>query len=277
MDLLEGPLVTVDWLAGNIRREDVKVLDGTWLMPGENSDLPNGYISGAQVFDVDEIASPHPTLKHMLPSTKTFINAVSNMGIDEDDIVIIYDRHGVRTAPRVWWTFKVFGHEKVYVLDGGLPAWIRAEHSISSTPAEPLKISEYSISGAILGVVSQEGILENLGTEQIVDARSSGRFYGTEPEPRAGLRSGHIPGSCSLPISTLWTKDGYFKSLTEIADIVGASGIDLSKPIITTCGSGITAAGIALNLYRLGARDIRIYDGSWAEWGASNAPISLKG
>ena len=276
MDLLDDPLVSVDWLATNIARDDVKVLDGTWLMPGENTDLPNGYIPGAQVFDVDEIATPHPTLKHMLPSTETFIDAMSNMGIDEDDIVIIYDRHGVRTAPRVWWTFKVFGHENVYVLDGGLRAWIRAEQAISTTPMKPITISEYSISGPILSVVSQDEILKNLRTNQIVDARSSGRFYGTAPEPRAGLRSGHIPSSCSLPISTLWTDDGYFKLLPEVANIVDASGIDLSKPIITTCGSGITAAGIAINLYRLGVRNICVYDGSWAEWGASNAPISLK-
>lgn len=275
MDLLDDPLVSVDWLAENFGRPDVKVLDGTWLMLGENADLPDGFIPGAQIFDVDEIATPHPTLKHMLPGTFTFIEAVSNMGIEEDDIIIVYDRHGVRTAPRVWWTFKVFGHDKVAVLDGGLPAWIKAGHAISAAPAKPLGQSEYTSSEPILGVISQDEILDGLGHHQIADARSAGRFYGTAPEPRAGLRSGHIPGSCSLPITSLWTEDGHFKSLSDIAALVGEVGIDLDKPIITTCGSGITAAGLALNLYRLGAKHIRVYDGSWAEWGASDAPISL--
>lgn len=276
MDLLDDPLVSVDWLDLNIKRADVKILDGTWLMPGEKADLPQGFIPGAQVFDVDEIASPHPTLKHMLPNTETFIKAVSSMGIHKDDIVVVYDRHGVRTAPRVWWTFKAFGHDNVYVLDGGLPAWIRAGEHVSDTLAENVIPSEYSTSDAQLGVTSQSEILKNLGSEQIIDARSSGRFYGTAPEPRAGLASGHIPGSYSLPISDLWTDDGYFKSLPEVTDIVSTTGIELSKPIITTCGSGITAAGLALNLYRLGAVNISVYDGSWAEWGASDAPVSLK-
>ena len=276
MDLLDDPLVSVDWLDANLDRDDVKVLDGTWLMPGENADLPQGFIPGAQVFDVDEIATPHPTLKHMLPIRDTFVSAVSKMGIHEDDTVVIYDRHGVRTAPRVWWMFCAFGHQKISVLDGGLPAWAQAGHAVEERTDAPNKASTYTVSKPRLGVITQDEILKNLGSQQIADARSAGRFYGTAPEPRAGLRSGHIPGSCSLPVGTLWTEDGYFKPLSEIAELVGASGIDLTKPIITTCGSGITAAGIAFNLHRLGAKDIRIYDGSWAEWGASDAPVSLK-
>lgn len=276
MDLLDDPLISAEWLATHIDREDIKVLDGTWIMPGEDPDLPCGYIPGAQVFDIDLIADLSSPFKHMLPNADTFAAAVSKMGIRPSDHVVVYDRHGVRTSPRLWWTFQMFGHKKVSLLDGGLPAWIKAGQAVSRKPHTPSHTSQYKTFPPLSGVITQEDILALLhDNPQIADARSSGRFYGTEPEPRAGLRSGHIPGSTSLPYGTFQTQDGYFKPLFELADIVKHGGIELTRPIITTCGSGITAAGLAFNLYRLGARDIRVYDGSWTEWGASDAPVSL--
>lgn len=272
MDLL----VTADWLAGNIHRADVKVLDGTWVMPGETNPLEGQYIPEAQVFDVDVIADLTSSMKHMLPSADIFASAVSNMGLNETDHLIIYDRHGFRAAPRVWWTFRMFGHRKISILDGGLPAWIKSGHVISTEPRQSKTHTNYVPQTSLSGVISKDEIIELLSTgSQIVDARSRGRFYGTEPEPRSGLRSGRIPQSLNLPFTQTRTSDMRLKSLPELAEMVGSAGIDLSKPIVTTCGSGITAAALAFIFYSLGAKDIRLYDGSWVEWGASDAPIEV--
>jgi len=215
-------------------------------------------------------------MKHMLPSADLFCASVSKMGIENSDLVVIYDRHGTRTAPRSWWMFRMFGHDKVAVLDGGLPAWITAGHPVSDQVSKPTQASHYQARPPLSGVISQADLLALLPTApQIVDARSSGRFRGTAPEPRAGLRSGRIPNSISLPFGNLRTEAGHFKPLKDLANMVGAAGIDLNKPIITTCGSGVTAAGLTLTLHRLGAKDISVYDGSWTEWGASDAPIEV--
>ena len=269
-------LVTSDWLAKNIHREDVKVLDGTWVLPADESNLESGYIPGAQIFDIDTIADQSSSMTHMLSSPEVFANAISAMGIKNTDHVICYDRHGLFSSPRIWWNFMTFGHEKVSVLDGGLPAWIKSGGAITEAPsALPVK-SSFETSRALIRVTDQACVNRAIGKDiQIVDARPAGRFNGTSSEPRPGLRSGHIPGSCSLPFGSLKTTDGYFKPLSELAEIVGAAGIDLSKPIITSCGSGITAAGLAFTFHRMGAKDISLYDGSWAEWGASDAPIEI--
>ncbi|MDB2437534.1 sulfurtransferase [Hellea sp.] len=272
MDLL----VSTAWLSENANREDVKILDGTWVLPADEDTLARGYIPGAQVFDIDAIADTASSMKHMLPSAEDFAKAVSKMGIRNDDHVICYDRHGLFSSPRVWWTFMTFGHGKVSVLDGGLPSWIKGDHAVNPAPSGSRGKSNFKISSARIGVRNKSEVISAIDNDiQIVDARPSGRFYGTSPEPRARLRSGRIPGSFSLPFGSLKTADGYFKPLNELADIVGASGIDLNKPSITSCGSGITAAGIAFVLHRLGAKDISLYDGSWAEWGASDAPLEI--
>jgi len=268
-------LVTVDWLANNLN-SNVKILDCTWVMPGENTDLPAGYIAGAQYFDIDEIADKASPMTHMLPSENEFSKAISAMGIENSSHVICYDRHGVRAAPRVWWTFKTFGHDKVSVLDGGLPTWIKAGHSLLDVAHTSQSTSQYQIQPAKLKVTDIPGVTKAIDADiQIVDARSSGLFYGTMPEPRAGLRSGRIPGSFSLPFGELIGRDGKFLPLTVLAKYVGEAGINLDKPIITSCGSGVTAAGIAHVLHRLGAKDITLYDGSWVEWGASNFPVEI--
>lgn len=272
MDLL----VTADWLAENINRKDIKVLDGTWVLPDETAQLAKGYISGAQIFDIDAIADLKSDMKHMLPSAEDFALAISKMGIKNSDHVICYDRHGLFSSPRVWWTFMTFGHSRVSILDGGLPAWLNSGYNVQEAPSSASEQTLFKRGTPLIGVTDKESVLSKMNTNtQIIDARPSGRFFGTTPEPREGLRSGRIPGSLSLPFGTLKTSDGFFKPMNEIAAIVGEAGIDLAKPIITSCGSGITAAGIAFILYRLGASDINLYDGSWVEWGASDAPIEV--
>lgn len=270
-------LISIDWLAANITHDEIKILDGTWSMPNETEPLQGQFIPKAQFFDIDKIADLTSPMKHMLPTAQDFANAVSDMGIENSDHIIIYDRHGFRAAARLWWTFKTFGHRRISILDGGLPAWIKSGHDVNSVASQPLKKTTYKAPSKVSGVVSMTDIRDLLhSSPQIVDARSKGRFYGTEPEPRAGLRSGHIPGSLSLPFGNIRTADGNLKNMTELAEIVGKAGVNLDKPIITTCGSGVTAAALAFVFYRLGAHDVSVYDGSWTEWGASKAPIETE-
>lgn len=272
------PIVSVQWLMENLHRTDVKVLDGTWIMPSslETSDFSGDYIQGAQHFDIDEIADKTSPYTHMLPNTEVFEQALSDMGISNDDTVVVYNRHGLRTAPRVWWMFKMFGHKNVYVMNGGLPEWFAAGNDLYPPALDRAK-THYRAGPPLLGVVSQDDILKRLpDAPQILDARSSGRFHGTTPEPRAGLRSGHIPNSRSLPYTELITPaNSHLKTEAELTARIAQMGLDLDMPFITTCGSGVTACVLALALYRLGARDISVYDGSWIEWGGSDAPISL--
>ena len=269
--MLTDPLVTVDWLASHL--EDVRVIDGTWSMPNETGDLPNGYIKGAVVFDIDAIADPDSDMAHMLPSAEIFARSVGQMGITLDDTIVIYDRHGVFSAPRVWWTFRMFGHKNVYVLDGGLRAWRDAGHDIAAQPASYAK-SFYKVCPASAKVADIDEVLSAASKDiQIIDARPPGRFKGTSAEPRAGLRSGHMPGAINIPFGTLRTPQSRFKPLSDIAQIM--QKIDLTAPVITTCGSGLTAAGLAFNLARLGASDVSVYDGSWTEYGGrEDVPIT---
>lgn len=266
-------LVDTEWLAARLDAPNVKVVDATWSMPGDAAKLPSGFIPGAVYFDIDEIAAPHASLKHMFPSADLFSQAASDMGISNDDHVICYDRHGLFSAPRVWWTFRMFGHEKVSVLDGGLPAWIKAGHKVQAEESSPSK-TDYVAKMTNKAPISFDGICENPKQAQIIDARPAGRFTAEQPEPRAGLRGGHIPGSFSLPFGAQRTQDGHLKSKDELKAAVKTAGIDLNKPMITTCGSGITAAGLVFILEYLGASTPELYDGSWAEYGASNAPIA---
>jgi len=269
-------LVSVDWLANNLDHPHVKLLDCTWSMPGENLPSPYKYIPRSQFFDIDKIADLQSAMKHMLPSASTFSRAVSDMNISNADHVICYDKHGIRSSPRVWWTFKTFGHKLISVLDGGLPSWIKFGQELSDKIYIPHKKSDFKINTALLKVAELDFVKEKIGTDyQIVDARSSGRFFGTIPEPRSGLRSGRIPGSYSLPFTELKNTDGTFLPLIELASRVGKAGISLEKPIITSCGSGVTAAGIAHVLFRLGAKDITLYDGSWTDWGATHLPVEI--
>lgn len=266
------PLVSVDWLKENLERGDVRVLDGTYCLTGQVRPFPGQYIAGAQIFDIDKVADPDSHMTHMIPPRELFEQAVSEMGLKPSDHIIVYDQFGVVKSPRVWWMFRLFGHEKISVLDGGFAAWREAEGEISAQQGH-YPPSEYKTSEPLSAVVKMHDVLglQNNRT-QIIDARSFGRFTGEEPETRTCLRSGHIPGSLSLPHTKLH-ENGFFKSISALKAIVESANIDLSRPIITSCGSGITACVLALTFERLGAENVSVYDGSWVEWGASDAPI----
>lgn len=274
------PLVSVDWLAGKLARGagNIRLLDGTWSMPNEAPTLPAGYIPNSAVFDIDEIADKTSEMAHMLPSADIFCHAVSQMGITPEDTVVIYDRHGAFSAPRVWWTFRMFGHRDVRVLDGGLPAWIKAGQSLEASPAV-YPPSNYAPMPALAAKAELEDVLRAQHKDghpsgmQIIDARPEGRFKGLAPEPRKGLTSGHMPGALNVPFGSLRTAQMAFRPLSEIAQLFKTA--DISAPIITSCGSGITAAGLAFQLARLGAKDVAVYDGSWSEYGAkANLPVA---
>jgi thiosulfate/3-mercaptopyruvate sulfurtransferase len=272
-------LVTTDWLARELGAPDLRIVDGSWHLPQLRRDARAEFLAahlpGAVFFDIDAIADRSTTLPHMLPRPEAFAEAVGALGIGSGDRVVVYDSRGVASAPRVWWTFRVFGHDGVAVLDGGLPRW-RAEGRPLEAGA-PAPAPRRFDAGLRPSLVRDLGAVRaNLETrrEQVLDARSSGRFRGTEPEPRAGLRSGHIPGSLNLPPDALCRPDGTLLPPEDLRRAVEASGLDASKPVVTTCGSGVAACVLALALHRLGRADVAVYDGSWTEWGArADTPV----
>jgi thiosulfate/3-mercaptopyruvate sulfurtransferase len=273
-------LVATEWLAAHLGDPDLRVVDGTWHMPqlkrDPRAEFERAHIPGAVFFDIDAIADRAGALPHMLPPAPEFAVAVGALGIGTGDRVVVYDVRGVVSAARVWWTFRAFGHDAVAVLDGGLRKW-RAEGRPVEAGAprpSPRSFTAKLRPELVRGLAAMRA---NLGTrhEQVLDARSHGRFVGTEPEPRAGLRGGHIPGSRSLPYETLYRADGTLLPAPELARTIAAAGIDLGKPVVTTCGSGITASVLALALYLAGRPDAAVYDGSWTEWGGrDDTPVA---
>jgi len=265
-------LVTTKWLAQNLGRRDVRVVDGSWHMPQLSRDaraeFAQAHIPGAVFFDIDAIADRSTTLPHMLPRASEFGQAVGRLGIGSRDRVIVYDTRGVASAARVWWTFRAFGHDKVFVLDGGLPRWRAEGHPVEAGAPTP-KPRRFTARLRRSLVRDLAAMRQNLTTHkaQVLDARSRGRFAGTEPEPRAGLRGGHIPGSLNLPYDALYQKDGTFLPADAIREKLEGAGIDLRKPVITSCGSGVTASVLALGFHVVGRPDVAVYDGSWSEWG----------
>jgi thiosulfate/3-mercaptopyruvate sulfurtransferase len=265
-------LVTTDWLARNLGRRDVRVVDGSWHMPhlqrDARAEFAQAHIPGAVFFDIDAIADRRTTRPHMLPRASEFAQAVGRLGIGSRDRVIVYDTRGVASAARVWWTFRAFGHDAVFVLDGGLPRW-RAEGRTLEAGGPTPKPRRFAARLRRSLVRDLAGMRQNLKTRkaQVLDARSRGRFAGTEPEPRAGLRAGHIPGSLNLPYDELYQKDGALLPADAIRSKLEGAGIDLAKPVITSCGSGVTASVLALGFHVVGRPDVAVYDGSWTEWG----------
>ncbi|MEQ1697532.1 MAG: 3-mercaptopyruvate sulfurtransferase [Hyphomicrobiaceae bacterium] len=271
-------IVDTAWLAAHLQTPGLIVLDGSWHLPTANRDPKAEYLAehipGAVFFDIDDLTDEKSPLPHMLPSTIKFSSRMKKMGIGDGMKVVVYDTHGLFSAARVWWTFRAMGHEDVAVLDGGLRKWKAEGRDLED--GLPMKRFERHFTplqnmGLIRDLSDVQDIVAK-GHIQLVDARPKGRFEGTEPEPRPGVRSGHIPGSRNVPSTTVLNEDGTLKSRDELSLIFKAAGIDPSQPVVTTCGSGVTASILSLALAVIGQTNAAVYDGSWAEWGAEGGP-----
>lgn len=252
-----------------IEKQAVKILDGSWALDGTDMQAlyMQEHIPSAQFFDLEAISDHASALPHMAPSAQQFAEAVGSMGISENDHVVIYDRQGLFSAARVWWTFKLMGHDKVQILHGGLPAWKVAGLPVAAdiiTPVPTIYSPQYQAK-KVIDMSTLHDHLDRMGYT-ILDARPKARFDGAAHEPRAGLRSGHMPGSRSLPFAEL-IRDGALKPQTELTEILKEHGVSADSTVITTCGSGVTAAIISLALHEIGHTSALLYDGSWAEWG----------
>jgi thiosulfate/3-mercaptopyruvate sulfurtransferase len=265
-------LVSTDWLAQHLKDPDLRILDASWYLPNAGRDAKAEYaaahIPGARFFDIDEITDQRSTMPHMAPPPEKFISRLRAMGVGDGHQVVVYDGSGLFSAARVWWTFRLMGKTDIAVLDGGLPKWIAEGHPTEDMPPV-IKDRHITVSrqSQLVKDVTQVAHSAKLGEAVIVDARARARFEGSAPEPRPGLRSGHIPGARNLPYTELLAGDGTMKPLPALKAAFEAAGVDLSRPIITSCGSGVTAAILSLALERLGHRNHSLYDGSWAEWG----------
>jgi thiosulfate/3-mercaptopyruvate sulfurtransferase len=265
-------LVSTDWLAAHLRDPDLRILDASWYLPdaGRNprAEYAAAHIPGARFFDIDEISDQRSALPHMAPPVEKFMSRLRAMGVGDGHQVVIYDGAGLFSAARVWWTFRLMGKTDVAVLDGGFPKWRAEGREIEDLPPV-VKDRHMTVSrqNQLVKDVTQVAHSSKLREAEILDARSAARFKGEAPEPRPGLRSGHIPGSKNVPFSTLLNPDGTMKSVPDLRATFQAAGVDLAKPAITTCGSGVTAAVLSLALERIGHRNHSLYDGSWAEWG----------
>lgn len=269
---MDGPLITTGALAALLGNPGLRVVDASWFLPTEPRTGRQAYleahIPGAVFFDIDEIADASSDLPHMLPSPQAFAEAAGRLGLPRSAEIIVYDAQGIFSAPRVWWTLKVMGYPRVWVLDGGLKKWLAEARPVEAgetapTPAnvlpgfDPRTLRDFEAVRAALAE----------GSAQVVDARPAARFRGEAPEPRPGLRAGHMPGARNLPWSAIVREDGTLKSPNELRAAFQGAGVDPGRPVIATCGSGVSAAVLALGLAVLGA-EAAIYDGSWAEWGA---------
>ncbi len=271
-------IVDADWLQKQLGEPGLTIIDASWYLPAQKRDARAEYdaahIPGARFLDQDAVSDPDSALPHTLPSPQHFSQYVGSMGVSADDIIIIYDGPGFFSAPRAWWMFRVMGVFQTYILDGGFDGWKAAGRPVT---AEPTKIAPSVFhadfdASRVASLADMRRVVETKES-QIADARGAGRFTGSEPEPRAGVRSGHMPGARNLPYSAL-SENGKLLPKDRLREVIEGAGIDLSNPVITSCGSGITAAVITLALETLGHTHNRLYDGSWTEWGGlSDTPV----
>lgn len=280
----EDPLVNADWLRARLHAPDIRIVDATWFLPGDPRDArllhAEQRIPGAVFFDLDEISDTTSSLPHMLPAPEKFASRMRKLGIGDGARIVIYDAHGVFSAARVWWMFRVMGHDDVVVLDGGLPAWIAAGGALEDGP--PMKPSERHFTARfrrdLVRDLAEVRMAVSKGGGTLLDARPAARFAGREDEPRPGLARGHMPGATNIPFSSLLDDAKRMKSREALAGIFEGVELDPRQPPVATCGSGVSACVIALALARLGRWDVAVYDGSWAEWGSlTDTPIAKDG
>ena len=275
---MQMPLVSTDWLAANLGKPGVRVVDGSWYLPAMNRDgkaeYLAGHIPGAVYFDIDEIADHSTDLPHTLPSDADFAAKVGALGLSNDDQIVVYDGGGIFSAPRVRWMLKNYGAKNVALLDGGLPKWKAGGHALEAGAAkrEPAIFNAKLDTSAVAALADVDAALKEKSA-QVADARSKPRFDGAMPEPRPGLASGHMPGAISLPMTDL-VADGRLKPVEELKKAIAASGVDPSRPLITSCGSGVSATIINLAFEATGYPQPKLFDGSWTEWASKGMPVA---
>jgi thiosulfate/3-mercaptopyruvate sulfurtransferase len=276
--MMRDPVVSTAWLAVRLHDPDIAILDATWFIPGTlrnaKAEFLDGHIPGARFFGIDEVCDRASDLPHMLASAEQFTKAMRALGINSAATVVVYDAQGLFSAPRLWWNLRAMGHEASFVLDGGLPAWVAEGRALAT--GEPEAASGDFTAKPVQSLVrdlDQVSLALETRAAEVVDARPAQRFAGHAPEPRAGVRSGHMPGALNLPFA-LAAENGRLAPAERLENLFTAAGVDLAAPIITTCGSGISASLLALALARLGRFDAAVYDGSWTEWGgAADTPV----
>ncbi len=276
--LSDDPLVSTQWLADHLDGPKVRIIDASFKMPGvlplPADDYLAAHIPGAVFFDVDAVSDHGSALPHMYPEEQQFGRDVGALGISSDDLVVAYDSGGWVAAPRAWWMFLSFGHRNIKVLDGGLQKWRAEGRPVQSGAVSP-RPGHFTAKLDPSYVRSKAQLVDTIASrrEQVIDARARPRFAGTVPEPRPGLRAGHIPTSLNLPYNDLFdARTGTMKPVAELKQLFTGEGLDLQRPVVTTCGSGVSAAVLTLALYRLGVRGSALYDGSWSEWGQADGP-----
>ena len=275
-------IVETDWLDDHLKSPDLIVLDGSWHLPTANRNPRSEYLAehipSALFFDIDDLSDDKSSLPHMLPSTVKFASRMKKMGVGDGARIVVYDTSGIFSAARVWWTFRAMGHRDVAVLNGGLKKWKAEGRRLED--GLPPKRSERHYSPLqntdIIRDLDEMKALLTQPSAQIVDARPAGRFEGRDPEPRPGLSPGHIPGAYNVPSQQLLNPDGTLKSPQELAVLFKAAGVDVGRPVVTTCGSGVTASMLALALAALGQSNAAVYDGSWAEWGLTGNGLPVE-